>query len=93
MADAGAVDGAAAAAVDATTTTTAPAGSARPPLDPRAALLPSPPPGAAPACARCARPARRPRDCEHTGWAVHCTECYVEIHYYLNEPAAGADAG
>lgn len=90
MADAGAVD---AAATTTTTTTTTP-GPARRPLDSRAALLPSRlSPGAAPACARCGRPARRPRDCEHTGWAVHCTECYVEIHYYLNEPAAGADAG
>ena len=87
MADAGAVDAA-------TITTTAPAGPARRPMDSRAALLPSrPPPAAAPRCTRCGRPARRPRDCEHTGWAVHCTECYVEIHYYLNEPAAGADAG
>ena len=91
MADAGAVDAAAAAA---TTTTTTPAGPPRRPMDSRAALLPSRlSPGAAPTCARCGRPARRPRDCEHTGWAVHCTECYVEIHYYLNEPAAGADAG
>lgn len=43
---------------------------------------------AAPLCAKCGGEARRPRDCEHTGWAAYCTECYVELHYYLNEPGA-----
>ena len=42
-------------------------------------------------CAKCGREARRPRDCEHTGWMAYCTECYVELHYRLTEP--GADAG
>ena len=41
-----------------------------------------------PACAKCGGEARRPRDCEHTGWAAYCTECYVELHYYLTEPGA-----
>lgn len=48
-------------------------------------LLPA---AAVPVCAKCGGEARRPRDCEHTGWAVFCTECYVELHYYLTEPGA-----
>lgn len=51
-----------------------------------AALLPAP--AAPPACAKCGGEARRPRDCEHTGWAAYCTECYVELHYYLTETGA-----
>ena len=39
-------------------------------------------------CAKCGGSARRPRDCEHTGWKTYCTECYVELHYYLTEPGA-----
>ena len=49
------------------------------------------PAGAILVCAKCGREARRPRDCEHTGWMAYCTECYVELHYRLTEP--GADAG
>ena len=52
---------------------------------PGAAGLPAP---EIPMCAKCGGEARRPRDCEHTGWAVFCTECYVELHYYLTEPGA-----
>ena len=40
-------------------------------------------------CAKCGGRARRPRDCEHTGWKTYCTECYVELHYYLTEPGEG----
>lgn len=81
MADAGAAD------AGAPSPTPAP-----PPYDPGAVPAPRLP-GPAPACARCGCPARRPRECEHTGWAAYCTECYVELHYRLTEPAAGADAG
>ena len=56
---------------------------------PASAGLPAPAPP--PACAKCGGEARRPRDCEHTGWASYCTECYVELHYYLTEP--GAEGG
>ena len=84
MADAGAVDAAAPPAEP-------PLRPSGPPARPLAA---SPPRAAAaagdPPCAKCGRPAARPRDCEHTGWAAYCTECYVELHYYLTEPA-GAD--
>lgn len=87
MADAGAV-AAPAAAGDALPPALRQSGL---PARPRAA---SPPrhaaADAAPLCAKCGRPAARPRDCEHTGWAAYCTECYVELHYYLTEPA-GAD--
>ena len=58
---------------------------AAPPTQP-AGLLPAP--AAPPTCAKCGGEARRPRDCEHTGWAAYCTECYVELHYYLTEPGA-----
>lgn len=57
---------------------------------PGAALQARPAAGAPAPCAKCGRPAPRPRDCEHTGWEAYCTECYVELHYYLTEPA-GAD--
>jgi len=49
------------------------------------------PPGMILVCAKCGNEAKRPRDCEHTGWMAYCTECYVELHYRLTEP--GADAG
>ena len=56
---------------------------------PVAEALPAVPASSAPpACAKCGGEARRPRDCEHTGWAAYCTECYVELHYYLTEPGA-----
>ena len=53
-----------------------------------AAVAAPPAPAGTQACAKCGGEARRPRDCEHTGWAAYCTECYVELHYYLTEPGA-----
>lgn len=59
-----------------------------PAAGPAGAAAGLPAPAAPPLCAKCGGEARRPRDCEHTGWAAYCTECYVELHYYLTEPGA-----
>ena len=38
-----------------------------------------------PTCAKCENEVRKVYDCDHTDFLDYCTECYTELHYYVNE--------
>ncbi len=38
-----------------------------------------------PICEKCKNFVRKVYDCEHTNDEEYCVECYMELHYYINE--------